>query len=395
MLNILLKKLIKSGAGRGRFIMAVVGLSVALLLILSAVQVEMNYNDMLNSSNNRDSLANFLVINKEVTASNAGQTNLSPAEVDDLKKQPFTDATGVLTSSRFKVSAQSTSNRIPFYTDFFFESVPNEFIDVQSADWKWDDNSTYIPMIVPNMFLTMFNFGFAPSQNLPQLSPELVKSLPVQINIVSPNGTKVSYVGKVVGFSDRIASVLVPQPFMDWANAKFGTAQVEEKPSRVIIKTKDPGNPVLVKYLKDHGLSTDTDKTRFSKIRQVVNVVLSFSWVTGAVMLLFALLVFTLFIQLTIASAKEEIVLLITLGAGPAQLRRFLIKQFFPPNIVIAVVVLAIIAGLQVWLQHILQLQNIYVSPIISIYTIATAALVVFVLWLVNYTTIKKYVRQA
>jgi hypothetical protein len=390
MLNLLLKKLIKTSAGRSRFIMAVAGLSIALLLILCAVQVEMNYSDMLNSSNNRDSIANFLVINKDVNGDNAS-TTLSDAEIADLKKQPFVDATGLLTPSRFKVSAQSVSNRIPFYTDFFFESAPNDFIDVQSADWKWDDNSNYIPMIVPNMFLTMYNFGFAPSQGLPQLSPGLVKSLPIQVNIAGTAG-KASYYGKVVGFSDRISSVLVPQPFMDWANAKFGSAQ-SEKPSRIIIKTKDPGNPALVDYLKKHSLATDTDKTRFSKIRQVVNIVVSFSWITGAVMFLFALLVFTLFIQLTIASAKQEILLLLTLGAGPKQLQRFLIKQFFPPNIIIIAVVLAIIAGLQVWLQHVLQMQNIYVSPVISVYTIAAGFLVLAVLWLVNFTTIKKYVK--
>ncbi len=392
MLNILLKKLIKTSAGRSRFVLAGTGLSIALLLILSAVQVEMNYNDMLNSSNNRDSLANFLVINKEVNSSNAGSTTLSTAEITDLKKQTFVDATGLLTPSRFKVSAQSVSKQIPFYTDFFFESVPDEFIDVKSNDWKWGDNSNYIPMIVPNAFLTMYNFGFAPSQGLPQLSAEVVKNLPIQINIKGPTGF-VSYYGKVVGFSDRISSVLVPQPFMDWANKKFGEGGEAEQTSRIIIKTKDPGNPLLVDYLKKYGLTTDADKTQFSKIRKVVNIVVSFSWITGAVMLLFALLIFTLFIQLTIASAKEEIFLLITLGAGPKQLQRFLMKQFFPSNVVITAIVLCIIAVLQVWLQHILQEQNIYVNPVISVYTIATGALILLVLWIVNFNTIRKYIR--
>ena len=332
MLNVLLKKLIKAGAGRVRFLMAVVGLSVSLLLIFSSVQLEADYNDMLNSKNNKDSVANFLVINKEVTGGQAS-TTLTDAEITDLKSQPFVEQTGTLTPGRFKVSAQGASNSIPFSTDFFFESVPDEFIDAQSTNWKWDGSSTYIPMIVPNMFLTMYNFGFAPSQGLPQLSAELVKSLPVQISISSPGGTA-NYFGKVVGFSDRISSVLVPQPFMDWANAKFGTNQ-NARPSRLIIKTKDPGDPVLTAYLKLHGLTTDADKTRFSKLRKTVDVVVGVSWVTGAVMLLFALLIFTLFIQLTIASAKEEILLLVTLGAGPKQLQRFLMGQFFPSNILI------------------------------------------------------------
>src|SRR6478752_3292104 len=234
MLNNLLKKLIKSGSGRIRFVMAIAGLSIALALILSAVQLQANYNELLHSKTNQDSIANFLVINKKVTGNNAGSTTLSNAEIEDLKSQPFVEGIGVLTPSRFKVSANG-GQHIPFYTELFFESVPDDFLDVQSKDWKWDDNSQFIPMIVPNTFLDMYNFGFATSQNLPQLSQELVMSLPIQVNITGMQGT-VQYYARVVGFSDRITSVLVPQQFMNWANAKFGPAQ-QAQPSRVVIRT--------------------------------------------------------------------------------------------------------------------------------------------------------------
>lgn len=390
MLNQLLKKLIRSGSGRTRFILAVVGLSIALLLILAAVQLQANYNELLHSKTNQDSIANFLVINKAVTDKTVGATSLSAEEIEDLRKQPFVDAIGILTPSRFKVAAQSVSDKVPFYSDIFFESVPDDFIDVQSEDWKWDETSQFIPMIVPNQFLDMYNFGFATSQDLPQLTQELVKNLPIEIRIKDLFG-RVSYYGKVVGFSDRISSVLVPQPFMDWANAKYGTSQVT-RASRVVIRTKDPGNPLLVSYLKAHGLSTDADKTRFSKYRQVVDTVVNISWITGAVMLLFALLIFTLFIQLTVASCKEEITLLVTLGAAPAQLQRFLMKQFFPPNIVIILVVLVVLSALQLLLRQVLQSQSIYISATISYTTLIAAALICMVLWLVNRMSIRKYV---
>ena len=391
MLNQLLKKLIRTGEGRGRFIMAVIGLSVALLLILSAVQLQANYADLLHSKTNQDSVANFLVINKQVNDKTIGATALSDAQINDLKQQSFVEAVGVLTPSRFKVSANG-SEQLPFYTDLFFESVPDEFLDVQNKEWRWDDQSQFIPMIVPNMFLDMYNFGFATSQNLPQLSQQLVMNLPIQITIQTPVGP-MHYYAKVVGFSDRISSVLVPQQFMDWANQKFGTQQ-NTKPSRVVIKTTDAGNPQLTNYLKQHNLTTDADKTRFSKYRQIVNFVVNISWVTGAVMLLFALLIFTLFIQLTIASCKEEINLLITLGAAPKQLYQFLFKQFFPVNIIITCIVLVVIALLQFVLQQLLAAQNIYVNNIISLYTIAAAIIVLIVLWLVNSITIKKYIAQ-
>lgn len=371
--------------------MAALGLTIAMLLILGAVQIQANYNELLYGKSNQDSVANFLVVAKVING-NKRENVLSAEEIDRLKKQKFIEKVGLLTASRFKVSAQSPSDRFPFYTDMFFESVPDEFIDVQTEAWKWERGSSTIPLIIPNQFLDLYNFGFAPSQNLMQLTQSMVMALPIVLNITY-QGQPVQFTGKVVGFSDRISSVLVPQNFLEMANKQFGT-QSEVRPSRVVIKTKDPGNPELVKFLKDNELVTDADKTRFSKYRSIVNTVVNASWVIGATMLLFALLVFSLFIQLTIASTKNEINLLVTIGTSPKQLHAFLMKQFLPSNVIITLLCLAAVAVLQVMLQLFLQKQNMYVSSLISWYTVAAAVLILAVLWLVNYTTIRKYIRQ-
>jgi hypothetical protein len=391
MLNNLLKKLIRTGSGKSRNTMALVGLFIALLLIFSAVQIQSNYHDLLYSKTSQDSIADFLVINKTVTDKNVGNTALTQTEINDLKQQPFVEKIGTLTPSRFRVGVQSVSKQIPFYTDFFFESVPNEFLDLNTPDWQLNENSSFIPMIIPNMFLDMYNFGFAQSQHLPQLSQDLVKNLPVQIDIQTQNGI-VNYYGKVVGFSDRISSVLVPQSFMNWANEKFAT-NVNTQPSRVIIQTKDAADAKLTDYLSKHNLSTNAEKTRFEKYRGIINAVVLISWITGGLMFLFALLIFTLFIQLTVASAREEIILLITLGAAPKQLQRFLTKQLIPSNIISIAIALIIVAALQFLLQHVLASQNIFVSRYISYYTIITAAILFLLLGFVNVQSIKKYIR--
>jgi hypothetical protein len=389
-LNSLLKKLIHAGAGRKRFFMAVIGLSIAMLLILAAVQIQANYNDLLHSKSNQDSVANFLVLNKILNDQNLGATALSDNEIGELKKQSFVESVGTLTPSRFKASIQSASDRFPFFTDIAFESVPKDFIDVTSKDWKWDENASYVPMIAPNMFLDFYNFQFSFSQNLPQLTQQVVKMIVFKVNMYGSNGI-VTFNGRIVGFSDRISSLLVPEEFMNWGNTQFGKNN-DAKPSRVIIRTKDPGNPQLVQYLKEKNLATDADKTRFSRYRQVVDIVVNISWGTGAVMLLFALLIFTLFIQLTIASCKEEIILLITLGASPKQLRKFLMKQFFPINIIIIFVSLLIIAGLQAFIHYMLLKQNIFVSLFPSLFTVLTAVAVLTIIWLVNRFSIRKYI---
>ena len=389
-LQALLKKLIRTGAGRSRFVLAIVGLSVAMLLILAAVQVQSNFNDLLHSKTNQDSVANFLVLNKILNDQNLGATALSEKEIDALKKQPFVESVGLLSPSRFKASIQSNSTRFPFYTDIAFEAVPNDFIDVTSKDWKWDETMPFVPVIVPNMFLDFYNFQFSFSQNLPQLTQGVVKMIVFKINLYGPNGV-VSFNGHVVGFSDRISSLLVPQEFMNWGNSRFGKNQ-DTQPSRVIIRTKDPGNPKLTDYLRQHNLTTDADKTRFSRYRQVVDLVVAISGITGIILLAFALLIFSLFIQLTVASCKEEIVLLITLGASPAQLRTFLMRQFFPVNIVIIILSLLIIGVLQYYLHYLLLEQHIYVAALPSASTVIAAIGVLVLIWLMNWVFIRKYI---
>ncbi len=387
-LDTLLKKLIRTGTGRVRFYMAVLGMSVAIFLILAAIQVQANYDELLNGKSNRDSIANFLVLNKFLTDQNIGKATLSNQEIAELKSQDFVESVGLLIPSRFKASIQSISDQFPFYTEISFESVPNEFIDVNSRDWKWDDKQNQVPIIMPGMFLDFYNFQFSFSQSLPQLTQDVVKMIVFRINLTGPNGTR-SFNGRVVGFSDRISSLLVPQEFMDYGNKHFSNTK-ELKPSRVIIRTKDPGNPELVKFLNEKNLSTDTDKTRFSRYRQIVEMIVNISWVTGAIMLVFALLIFTLFIQLTFASCRDEIILLVTLGASPNQLHRFLIRQFFPINLIIISISLLSLSGLQLFLHRILVHQNITLSMYPSIYTVLVAAGIILLIWVVNRVTIKK-----
>lgn len=393
-LNILLKKLIRTATGRARYAMAIIGLSVALLLILAAVQIQVNYNELLQGKQNRDSVANFLVLNKILTDQNIGKAVLSQQDIDDIKAQPFTEAVGILQTSKFKASIQSSSDVFPFYTDIAFESVPDVFLDVNSKDWNWNENSPYVPIIVPGMFLDIYNFQFSLSQGLPQLTREVVKMIFFNVNVYGADGTTHIYKGKVVGFSDRVSSLLIPQSLMDHANQLYGK-NIDNSPSRIIIRTKDPGHPDLISYLKKKQLTTDLDKTRFSKYRQIVEMVVNITGITGLLMFLFALLIFSLFIQLTISSCREEIQLLITLGASPSQLRSFLMRQFFPSNIWITLFALGVISLAQYGFALFLEQQSAYVSSFISLVTISISVLILVIIYILNRRSIidniKKY----
>lgn len=393
MLHQLLSKLIKNSAGKTRFLMALVGMSVAIFLILSAVQLQVNYYQLLHAKDNQDSIANFLVVNKIMTDQNIGSSSLSEEQIKDIQAQPFVESVGNIVPSRFKAAIQSNSERFPFYTDIAFESVPSEFLDITPKDWSWNEQSNFLPIIVPNQFLDIYNFQFSISQNLPQLTPAVVKMLVFKVTIQTPSGP-LSMNGRVVGLSNRISSMLVPASFMEWANKRFANSSGTNASSRVVIRTKDPGNPMLVNYLKEKGLTTDADKTRFSRYRQVVDFVVNISGITGILLLAFALLIFTLFIQLTIASCKDEIALLVLMGSSPKQLKRFLMLRFYPPNIWIAAIALILISATQYWLCQFLKAKQIILSSFISGYTVVAALGILLVIAYVNNHSIRKWLSQ-
>jgi hypothetical protein len=396
-MNTLLKKIIRSGVGRFRYIVAMLGMGTAVFFILLAVQTHANFNELLHGKRNENEAADFLVINKQVTSQTLGKKELSTfsaAEIDSLKKQSFAREVGVLSASNFSVSVESYTDALPFYSDAFFESVPDAFIDLKGKEnWGWQPGQRDLPVIIPSFFLDLYNTGMAMTQaGLPQLSLDAVMAIPIKVSIRG-NGRSQDFVGHVAGTTDRLNSILIPQSFMDWANANYGYRSAQQ-PARIVLKTLDPSNPALVKYLDDRDWNTNSDKTRLSKVRTIVNWIVGIVGGIGLVMLLFGLMVFSLFIQVTLASCRPDVELLQTLGASPAQLQRFLMRQFMPVNAAIVAVVLVLVVALQFVMHHTLQQAGMFVPLYISWATLLAAAATIAVFWVSNRRTIERFIRS-
>jgi cell division protein FtsX len=220
-----------------------------------------------------------------------------------------------------------------------------------------------------------------------------VKALPIKINLFNSNNQTITFMGHVSGFSDRLNSIMVPARFMDWANKNFGYAAMNGY-TAVVIKTNDPSNPALTDALQKNNYRFDKEKTRFSQYREIVNKVVPTIGIFGLLMLLFGLLVFSLFIQLTISNSQQDIQLLTTLGAAPKQLERFLMKRFFPINVIIIVVSILLIAVGQFVLQNILAKQNAFISPYVSYLLPLAGLLLLAVVYFVLRKNMRTYIYQ-
>jgi hypothetical protein len=383
--NVLLRKLIFRPGGKARLRAAWVALCAGITLLLLSVTIWWNFRELLQGRSKNDSLGStFLTVNKKITDANmgAGAGNLfSDAEIDALKHAPQVQDVGALNANKFPVSA-SMGGAQGFYTELFLEAVPGRFMDKKPSDWGWQPGQVQVPIIVSAEFLNLYNYGFAPSQGLPQLSESTIQSLGFEMTIGSA-GVQEKYIGHIVGFSDRITSVLVPETFMDYANGKFGRGS-SALPSRLIIKTNDPSDKAFGQFLEAHNYSTNAEQLRWNKVRAIVEIVTLATGVLAVLLIGISTLVFVLFIELTLAKANESIQLLLQLGYSPSYLGSFVLARFIP--VVASCIVVAVLLGsaaqafFSVWIKK-LQLEAAPVPgwPVWAVVIISTVVLLLFV----------------
>jgi hypothetical protein len=211
-----------------------------------------------------------------------------------------------------------------------------------------------------------------------------------QINIYGTD-KKIAVKGKVAGFSDRITSVLVPQSFMNWAERQSSGIIAEKKVSRVILKVKDAGSTAMTGYLKNHGLTADAGKIRFSRYKTIVDWVVRLILIIGLCFLIFSLLVFVLLVRLVITAGRQEIFLLLYLGASPRKLKKYIVSGLVPYLITCIISVLAISEIMQVlFAEKVKVFFDFTIPEHISFITFGAAVFICVIVYGVIISTVKR-----
>jgi hypothetical protein len=300
---------------RAHLVWAVLGTLAGFVLLQTGIQFYQNIKEVLNE--NRDLLdPEYIVINKKVNVGQAfgfGGKGFTDEEIEAIAEQPFASRVAAFISNEFPVSAYTQSERFPnFSTELFFEAVPDEFIDVKSEEWKWEEGQETIPLIMPRDYLNLYNFGFAQSQGLPQIPGEVIGLVKFRVKLRGLH-KRAEYPGKIVGFSNRINSILVPYDFLTWANDAFGYRQ-KHLPSRVILVAGDPTDPAIVTYLDDKGYETIREQLKSSRLNIILKFIISFLVAIAGIIIILALLIFILALQLMISRSADKIRKLNKLG---------------------------------------------------------------------------------
>lgn len=364
------------------------GLGIGVLLLLCSVQMFININQLLKDRNPRKSGFDFISITKTITNENiGGDHSFSQEDLDDLRAQKFIEDATPLVANKFVVSASGGST-LPFTTDIFLEAIDNDFIDTVPPTFTWQEGQAIVPIIIASDYLELYNTVFAPSRGLPQISEGSVSALLIQLECTGIYGTKI-FKGNIVAQSDRINSVIVPINFLEWANKNIANISGGNA-SRVFVKTTDANNVDFLNYLQAKNYQVNKDKTKFGRVKQILQAVVSGLGGFSLLVILLAMMLFSFYLQLMVARSKDNLQLLLTLGYSPGWLSKTVAKKWVP--VYISIVIIALI-GTQVF-QYFFQQSFLNGRDDLSVWihwtVLAVAAVLMVLCILVNYRLIRR-----
>lgn len=285
-----------------------------MVIVMLGVQF---YNDVSPVFTQEDSFIkkDYVVVTKKVSTlgSLAGKSGtFSSYDIEDIKSQPFTVNVGAFQPSQYKVSAGVSFGGMNISTAMFLESVPDKFVDVKADNWTYSEGQDEVPIIIPRNYLNLYNFGFARSRNLPQLSEGMIGLVSLNLYI-SGNGMRVMKKGRIVGFSNRLNTILVPEAFMNSANATYGGNKKWE-PSRLIIEVSNPADERIARFFSDNGYETEDNKLDAGKMTWFLKMAVGIVMSVGLIISILSFYILLLSIYLLLQKNTDKLENLILMG---------------------------------------------------------------------------------
>lgn len=325
----MIRKIIYRHNKKGQLIVAVLGAVCGLLLLMFSVQSSVDLDAIFGAGAENLLNEDHLVISKKMNILNTtdmASSAFSQTEMSKLEEQPFVSKIGQFRSGSFSVTAwlDKKGGIPPLRTELFFESVDEDLLDVRPEEFTWQPGDSIVPFILSTEYLALYNFGFAEGQGLPKLSQRTMQMVEFNLRLEG-NGKSENWAGKIVGFSDRIHSILVPDQFLEAANERF-SGQQEDLPNRLIIRTPDPADSRLATYLQEMGYVTNNEKLRSSKLMHLTQTIIKVVIGVGIVLLILTVLAIVQYVQVLVYRSEKELKHLLMLGMSHKQIAMRYVK---------------------------------------------------------------------
>lgn len=314
-----------------------------LLIVLLGYQF---YKDVSPVFTGEDSFmkSNYIIVEKKVGTGNtlSGRSNaFTQQDIDGIKAAHFSTKLGAFTSTQYTVSARmGISGTNILNSEIFLESIPDEFVDAPNGTWSYKPGDNVVPVILPRSYIAMYNFGFAQSRSLPKISDGLVGMIDFDIYVQGNNGNG-SFKGKVIGFSSRVSSILVPKAFMDWSNHTFAPGKNPD-PTRLILDPDASKTEQMTNYFDRHGYEVEDDKLDAEKTTYFLRFMVTMVMIVGLVISVLSFYILMLSIYLLVQKNSSKLENLLLIGYSPQQVARP--YQLLTISLNLGVLIIALVA---------------------------------------------------
>lgn len=382
----MLKKLLFKNQDRKQLIIAMIGAFLGITFLVTSIHFLIKVNSFGKGTEILG--PNTIIVQKKVNTLGLSSTTFSKEEIEKLKNEKFIQDVKPVISNNFDVSFQTNDPMVPYFrSDVFIQTVDPDFLDVETDNFKWQEGDTIVPLIMPREFLVMLN-TFMSAQGIPQVSDELAMKINFKFTLSNDEG-KEWVNAKIIGFTNEVSALLVPESFMNYGNSKYNK-ESELKITQIMISGKESEFGKVEELLTRRGLESKNAQMLVGRLKSIIGTLFLVVMAISIIAVFVSGLVLIQYLQLLMSRNAYEVRTLMRIGYNPRDIIRRFFLYFIKIFGIVAVLGVALFIPLKLILDNVFHSGGIYIDTNYSMESIAALLLAYLLFGVSSYYTAKK-----
>ncbi len=320
----MLRKLLFQNQDKKQLVIAIIGAFLGITFLVTSIHYLIKVNEFGRGTEILG--PNTLIVQKRVNNSavfGLAKTDFSEQEIEKIKSNSFIQDVKPVISNNFDVDFATNDKLVPYFrSDVFIQTIDPEFMDVKSNEWKWKPGDSFVPIVMPRDFLVMLN-TFMSAQGIPQVSDDVAKDIKFIFNL-KKEGSKETFNARIIGFTNEVPSILVPQSFMEYGNKNYSLG-VDKKITQIMISGKESEFGKVEKLIVERGLESKNSQMVVGRLKSIVSTLILVVLAISVIAVFTAGLVLIQYLQLLMTRNEYEVRTLLRIGYHP----KLIVKTFF------------------------------------------------------------------
>lgn len=336
---------------------------------------------------------NTIIVQKKVSNSSTlklTRTDFSENELKKIKAESFIRDVKPLISNNFDVSFETNDPLVPrFRSDVFIQTVDPEFLDVKNINWKWKEGDEFVPIIMPREFLVMLN-TFMSASGIPQVSDDLAMDIKFKFTLSNEDNSKKEWVdARIIGFTNEVSSLLVPETFMVYGNNKFSDGK-EQKITQIMISGEESEFGLVEELLNKRGLESKNAQMVVGRLKSMVGTLFLVVLGISVIAVFVSGLVLIQYMQLLMSRNAYEVRTLLRIGYPPKEIIQKFFFNFVKIFGIVSTIGLSVFFVFKFFLDEMFESGGLYIDTGITFGSIGALLLAYLIFIFASYRTAKK-----